>query len=254
MQTIARPRLAPVVDSAAGGGGSTSPFVIASLAPGFAIEDTSLPSLRERFVASDQAASLIVVANADGGAGARAIETIVGYFQLAQPLSSRGPVSSSIPGLRGGLRQAVEMGRDRTLRASPVGLGLAVIYLAFPRLYLATVGRMGCVLLRGGQLTSLTQGGPTDEPNISSRLELRAIIDRALGSATGETTRVRRVAMRRGDRIALSTEGLARPALAPSIASILNDAADARAAARALQDLLRAGDTEPATVVVTQVR
>jgi hypothetical protein len=257
MQTIVQPKLGPVVQSSAGGGVGRAPFVIASIAPGFAIEDTSLPSLRERFVAADQAASLIVLSGTEGVVGARAIETIVGYFQLAQP-SPRATLSS-IPGLRGGLKQALEMGRDRSARVNAEGLDLAVIYLAFPRLYLATIGRMACLLLRGGQLTSLAPGGPADESLGSSRLHLRAIIDRAFGRATAEATQVRRVALRRGDRLALSTHDLARADLAPSIAAILSDAADARAAARALQDLLRelldaGAGGEPATVIVTQAR
>lgn len=288
MQTTVQSRLAPVVECAAshgvarretatqGGaseGGQTAaraaasaddesdPYVIASLAPSFSIEDTSLPSLRERFQAPEQAASLIVLGGTGDGdserarAAARAIETIVGYFQLAQPLSSRAP-QSSLPGLRGGLRQALEMGRERNARVQHGDLDLAVAYLAFPRLYLATLGRMGCSLLRGGQLLALAPAPPDDTAGGGpGRAHLRGLIDRALGRAAAEATHVRRIALRRGDRLALSTERLAQAALAPSIASVLVDAVDAQTAARALQELLQAVALgRPATVVVAQIR
>src|SRR5690606_25173311 len=111
----------PFVECAAGGGADPAPFVIASLAPGLSVEDTSIGPLRER-LPRNEAATLVVLAGADAaGRGARAVETIVGYFRLAEPFASAGAprsVVTSIPGLRGGLRQALELGRDRTVRES----------------------------------------------------------------------------------------------------------------------------------------
>ncbi|MBW2459177.1 MAG: protein serine/threonine phosphatase 2C family protein [Deltaproteobacteria bacterium] len=150
-------------------------FLIATLQQTMHVVDTSVTYDPLRWLPSGGKGILMLVADGMGGTGSGdvassvAVRTITNYLCNVVPATqavvpSQSPLrQSTIPGMRQGLKKALEKGDDEVRRAAEskgtsdtMGTTLTMAYVRWPHLYVAHVGDTRCYLYRDEELFQLT--------------------------------------------------------------------------------------------------
>jgi serine/threonine protein phosphatase PrpC len=240
-------------------------YVVAHLGRWVGIEATSLGSAREL---TSRQGTLMVVADGMGGHGggdvasAVALDSFLGHSLLDMPwLGSGSPDGDAL--LTADVERFLVDCQARLLEVaerkqlpSNLGTTLTIAYLTGPRLILVHVGDTRAYLLRAGNLRCLSHDhtlGAAIGPDANGKPSpLSHVLANAIG---GNRDRPRpelsAMALERGDRILLCSDGLHGPVDDVHIASILGGAMSAQAAVDGLiEAALANGGPDNVTAVV----
>ncbi len=258
-------------------------FLIATLQQTMNVIDTSVSSAALRWLPSGGKGILMLVADGMGGTGSGdvassvAVRTITNYLCNVVPATqavvpSESPLrQATIPGMRQGLKQALERGDDEVRRAAEstgtsdtMGTTLTMAYVRWPHLYVAHVGDSRCYLYRDDELFQLTTDHTLAE-QLRERTKLEVddsspwhhVLWNALGG--GETPSAEPQIIRRkllpSDGLLLCSDGLNKHVTDEEIALALQAADNAEDACKRLVAMANAdGGEDNITVLVARSR
>jgi len=256
-------------------------FLVATLQQTMHVVDTSVSQDALRWLPAGGKGILMLVADGMGGTGsgdvasAVAVRTISNYLcnvvPATQPMapSENAVRQSTIPGMRQGLKTALQKGDDEVRRVAEaedtsdrMGTTLTMAYLRWPHLYVAHVGDSRCYLFRDDELYQLTTDHTLAE-KLRERTKMEVdesspwhhVLWNALGG--GETPAAEPQIVRRkllpGDGMVLCSDGLNKHVSDDEIATALRAASSAEDACKRLVAMANAdGGSDNITVVVAR--
>jgi len=246
-------------------------FLVATLQRSLAVNQTSLPTPKERItVLGKPDATLLVVADGMGGSQAGdvastiAVHTIASYLCNVTPFKRRRP-QGTMTGLSDGLREALAHGEasiqdEASVQELRMGTTMTIAYILWPRMYVAHVGDSRCYLLRGGSLEQVTTDHTVAQRlaeqgvEVGDASEMHHVLWNALGGEKKHEAEVCRIDLISGDRVLLCTDGLTKHVANENIAVVLKEGNTAEQCCRVLVDLaIRGGGSDNVTAVVARV-
>ncbi|MBW2454670.1 MAG: serine/threonine-protein phosphatase [Deltaproteobacteria bacterium] len=246
-------------------------FLVATLQRSLAVNQTSLPTPKERItVLGKPDATLLMVADGMGGteagdvASTIAVHSIASYLCNVTPFKRRRP-QGTMTGLSDGLREALAMGEaniqdEASAQELRMGTTMTIVYVLWPRMYVAHVGDSRCYLLRGDSLEQVTTDHTVAQRladqgvEVGDASEMHHVLWNALGGEKKHEAEVCRIDLVRGDRVLLCTDGLTKHVSNDHITTILRDGKTAEQCCRVLVDLAnKGGGSDNITAVVARV-
>ncbi|HZO16325.1 MAG TPA: protein phosphatase 2C domain-containing protein [Polyangiaceae bacterium] len=228
---------------------------------------------------------ILLVADGMGGAAGGDIASRVAMRAIAEylcnvmpiatgntALSMRAPGStmrpSTSPGVRQGLKSAIQRGDDEVRRAAQeageqrMGTTLTMTYISWPQLYVAHVGDSRAYLLRDDELVRLTTDHTYAEKlreRTSVALDENSPWHHVLWNALGGDPReavepeLHRWQLEPGDVVMLCSDGLTKHVQDQTVAKVLHRAASAEEACKRLvKKAIDDGGSDNVTVVVAR--
>lgn len=251
-------------------------FLIATMKRAMVVEYGSLPTPDERVFFGKPDATLIVVADGMGGTAAGEVASSIAVETIAKRLCEFTPfvvkrrrsAYSTVQDLRDDLKKALEEGESNIWEAAAesegqrgMGTTLTLVYLLWPRLYVAHVGDSRCYLYRSSEVSQLTEDHTIAQQLAGRGLEvddashLHHVLWNALGGrgVKHSTPDILRADLEPGDAVLLCSDGLTKHVSNAEIASVLDHGSTAEACCRELIDLANAaGGTDNITVAVAR--
>jgi protein phosphatase len=253
-------------------------FLVATMQRSLSVEDTSV-SDHLAWLPGSVRGTILMVADGMGGAGGGdiaskvAVSAIAEYLCTVMPIAGSAPSESmvrqsSVPGVRHGLKSAMERGDAEVRRAAVaageerMGTTLTMTYILWPQLYVAHVGDSRAYLLRDKVLLRLTTDHTYAEQlrqKTSMPLDESSpwhhVLWNALGGNRNEAVEpeMHRWMLEPGDVVLLCSDGLTKHVSDKDIARVLHAAESAEAACKEL--VKRANDgggSDNVTVVVAR--
>ncbi|RLB61237.1 MAG: serine/threonine-protein phosphatase [Deltaproteobacteria bacterium] len=244
-------------------------FLIATLQQTLHVMDTSVSYDALRWLPSGGKGILLLVADGMGGTGGGdiassvAVRTIANYLCNVIPATqevtpSQSPLrQSTIPGMRQGLKSALEQGDVAVRRAAQregasetMGTTVTMAYIRWPHLYVAHVGDTRCYLFRDDELYQLTTDHTLAEQlrerthvEVDDSSPWHHVLWNALGG--GESPSAEPEVLRRSlwpkDTLLLCSDGLNKHVTDDEIAVALRSAENADDACKRLVAMANAG-------------
>lgn len=250
-------------------------FLVATMKRAMEVEQTSLPTPDGPVLLGKPDATLLVVADGMGGGAAGEVASSLAVQAIAQRLCSFTPFVvkrrtsplGTVRNLRKDLLAALAEGESSIMEAAAetggarsMGTTLTLVYLLWPRLYVAHVGDSRCYLLRAGEVQQLTEDHTVAQQLVERGVEvddasyLHHTLWNALGGESKSQPELCRVDLLQGDVVLLCSDGLTKHVSNAEIAAVLEAERDAEASCRRLVGMANdRGGKDNITVVVARV-
>jgi serine/threonine protein phosphatase PrpC len=224
------------------------------------------PSGEELTVGLDERGAVaLAVSDGMGGEVAGEVASALTLHSLHAALAQLLPSTSRDVALRGGFEFANRSVANEGLTSKRGGMGatLTAALITAAHAYLSTVGDSRAYLFRCGRLLQLTRDqsyvqllidGGMLRPEDADRFPLRNVILQAIGRAPALSIVINRLALRRGDRLLLCSDGLSGEIKDEAIAGLMAGTSALEETSRVLIEAANAaGGNDNITVVLAAV-